>query len=115
MPMVEITMDRRFDARAQEVAEQLGADIVAELVAGIEASPDDCQIVISSTARVAVGFPIHVSIKYRAREDRTRERVETTLDAIGRRIRAVFDADVRLRGFPSDNATLAAVNLRAED
>lgn len=113
--MVNVLLDRQFDAGLGQCAEALGKEIVGELIEGIAAARDDCQIVFSSDARVVVGYPIHVSVKYRAYEHRTQARVEATLEAIGRRIRARFPVDIRLRGFPADNATLAAVNLRVDD
>lgn len=113
--MVNVLLDRRFDAELDQFAEALGNEIVTELGAGMGASPDDCQVIFSSAARVVVGCPIHVSVKYRAYEHRTQACVEATLDAIGRRLRTRFPVNIRLRGFPVNNDTLAAVNLRVDD
>lgn len=110
MPVVKVILDRRFDTQLDDAAESLIEAISDEVMSRLTVPRDKCQVILQPGAILSPPYTIYADVQYRAKADRTPQQCETVLRRISEILMSAFDADVRLRGFAIDQATLSAID-----
>ncbi|MEG3640547.1 hypothetical protein [Magnetococcus sp. PR-3] len=110
MPIMKIILDRSFDTHVQQVAESLIPKLSQTIKQGLAPLHATPQVMLQPGCYVSEPYKIYADLLFRGSAQRTPKHVNTLLQQLADILSAEFNTSVRLRAFPTDQATLSAVD-----